>query len=224
MGRPLGVPDDPAFQTRVLTAALKLMEAPGGPVLVDYPEDAPPVEGPTALSCPVSFSLPLSDRSDVEKLAARFVEEIALMRPWYDLAVRERTRTTVGVSGMEPDVVPRIMAGEELGSRFLARPHRLKGYRQWLRFGAMATGRVIVDDGAAKALRNNKSLLPAGIAKVEGSFRDGDVVEIFNRAMEKIGVGLINLSSADVEAIVSGERRPNRSEEAIHKDRLLLVG
>lgn len=127
-------------------------------------------------------------------------------------------------SGKEPNVVPRIMAGEELGSRFLARPHRLKGYRQWLRFGAMATGRVIVDDGAAKALRNNKSLLPAGIAKVEGSFRDGDVVEIFNRAMEKIGVGLINLSSADVEAIVSGDRRPNRSEEAIHKDRLLMVG
>jgi glutamate 5-kinase len=126
-------------------------------------------------------------------------------------------------SGKEPRVVPRILAGEALGSRFLARTHRLKGYRQWLRFGAMANGRVIVDEGAAKALLNNKSLLPAGIAKVEGSFTDGDVVEIYSRDMEKLGVGLINFSSADMEAMIRGEKPRDRSQEAIHKDRLLLV-
>ena len=105
MGRPLGVPGDAAFQTRVLTAVLELLEAPSGPVLVDYPEDAPPVEGPATLACPVSFSQPLSDRSDVEKLSATFMEEIGLMRPWYDRAVSARTRTTVGVSGLDPESV-----------------------------------------------------------------------------------------------------------------------
>jgi glutamate 5-kinase len=82
---------------------------------------------------------------------------------------------------------------------------------------------VIVDEGAARALVNNKSLLPAGIAKVEGSFAEGDVVEIYNRDMEKLGVGLINFSSADVEAMIRGEKARDRSAEAIHKDRLLLV-
>jgi glutamate 5-kinase len=127
------------------------------------------------------------------------------------------------IPGKEPDVVPRILAGEELGSRFLPRANRLKGYRQWLRFGALASGRVIVDDGAVKALHNNKSLLPAGIAKVEGTFAEGDVVEIYNREMEKLGVGLINFSSADMEAMIRGEKARDRSQEAIHKDRLLLV-
>ena len=50
LGRPIGVPDDTAFQTRVVAAALELFDAPSGPVLMDYPEDAPPVEGP-ADSC-----------------------------------------------------------------------------------------------------------------------------------------------------------------------------
>lgn len=49
LGRPLGVPGDAAFQTRALTAVLNLLEAPAGPVLVDYPEDAPQWRGPRCL-------------------------------------------------------------------------------------------------------------------------------------------------------------------------------
>ena len=127
------------------------------------------------------------------------------------------------VPGKEPDVVPRVLGGEALGSRFLARANRLKGYRKWLRFGAMASGRIIVDDGAVKALHNNKSLLPAGVAKVEGSFQEGDVVEIYDRDMAKLGVGLINFSSLDMEAMIRGDKPRDRSQEAIHKDRLLLI-
>lgn len=116
LGRPLGVPDDAAFQTRVVTAALELFEAPSGPVLVDYPEDAPPVEGPAALACPVSFSLPEIDASDAAKLKAKLVEEIALMHPWYDRAVNNRNRTTVGVSGMDPESMGSFVAEFQDGS------------------------------------------------------------------------------------------------------------
>jgi len=126
------------------------------------------------------------------------------------------------VPGREPNVVPRILAGEAHGSRFLPRANKVKGYRQWLRFGAMAVGRVVVDEGAAKALLNNKSLLPAGIAKVEGAFAEGDVVEIYSRDMEKLGVGLMNFSSTDLEAMIRGERPRDRTE-AIHKDRMVLM-
>ena len=100
LGRPIGVPNDPDFQNRVITAALELLDAPSGPVLQDYLEDAPPVEGPAALVCPVSFALPDSDDSDSAKLTAKLLEEIALMRPWYDRSVHNRKRTTVGASGL----------------------------------------------------------------------------------------------------------------------------
>ena len=70
---------------------------------MDYPEDAPPVEGPATLVCPVSFTPPESDKGDAAKLTAKLLEEIALMRPWHDRAVDNRRRTTVGVSGMAPE-------------------------------------------------------------------------------------------------------------------------
>ncbi len=127
-------------------------------------------------------------------------------------------------SGREPDVVPRIMAGETIGTVFTPRAKRLKSYRQWLRIGPRISGKLIVDDGAARALHNNKSLLPAGIAKVEGDFQNGDVVEIFNRDREKVGVGQVNIASADLAAIIRGDTPKGPSQEAIHKDKLLVVG
>lgn len=101
LGRPLGVPNDPAFQKRVLLAALKLLEAPSGPVLEDYPEDAPITEGEsTVLACPVSFSKEEANLGEREQLCAAFKREFMSMRPWYDMAVKKRGRTTVGVSGV----------------------------------------------------------------------------------------------------------------------------
>ena len=128
------------------------------------------------------------------------------------------------VSGKVESVVPRVMAGENLGTLFTAtESKRLKGYRQWLRFGALTNGRMIVDDGAQKALKNNKSLLPAGIKAVGGTFEAGEIVEILNTKEEKLGVGLSNFSSVELQDLISGEKNKERSTEAIHKDRLLLV-
>ena len=110
LGRPLGVPDDPVFQTRVVTAALELFDASSGPTLMDYPVDAPPVEGPATLVCPVSFALTELEVSDTAKMKAKLLEEIALMRPWYDRAVDHRKRTTFGVSGMDPESMGSFVA------------------------------------------------------------------------------------------------------------------
>ena len=99
LGRPLGPPYNSGFQTGVLTGALDLLEAPSGPVLADFPEDAPPVEGITGVEGPVSVSMPDVDEGDPAKLTAKFLEEIDLMRPWYNQSMENRKRTTVGVSG-----------------------------------------------------------------------------------------------------------------------------
>lgn len=112
LGRPLGAPDDPAFQDRVLSAALRLLEAPSGPVLADYPEPAPEADM-TGWACPVSFAAPApsSDLSPAEALAAEVRREIAELAPWHARAVARAGRTTVGVAGLPMPDAATLLAG-----------------------------------------------------------------------------------------------------------------
>ncbi|HYC44577.1 MAG TPA: hypothetical protein VED01_03735 [Burkholderiales bacterium] len=112
LGRPLGVPNDAAFQQRVLLAALRLLEAPSGPVLADYPEDAPPVssDDEAGQACPVSFASQVAE-SGVRGAIAREVEALA---GWYDLAVQRRGRTSVGLASVSmADAAERLVAFTE---------------------------------------------------------------------------------------------------------------
>jgi hypothetical protein len=100
LGRPFGAPDEPAFQSKVLRALLKLFEHPAGPVLEDFPEDAPAsadTGSAAGFACPVSFARATADDGD---LAAALQREIAQLAPWYDLAKKRRGRTTFGISGL----------------------------------------------------------------------------------------------------------------------------
>lgn len=118
LGRPFGVPGDAAFQHRVLDATLALLDAPSGPVLADFPDDAP---GNTASSdttapwsCPVSFPPPPVDPND---LGAALSAEIGRLAPWYAQAVRARGgRTTLGVSEFD------IEAAAVYAAAFLTAP------------------------------------------------------------------------------------------------------
>ena len=106
LGRPLGVPGDAVWQTRVLRAVLELLEAPSGPVLADFPDDAPVAsEDPATLACPVNFPAPVTDLNDMGRLCETLQHEIRELRSWYDLAVTRNGRTTVGVSGLDPEAV-----------------------------------------------------------------------------------------------------------------------
>ena len=108
LGRPLGVPHDAAFQSRVLQATLDLFAAPEGPVLVDYPEDAPgggndDMEG---LACPMRFDAPAAGDETLEMAVLREIQEL---QPWYDLVCERRQRTTVGVTGLAIEEVARTL-------------------------------------------------------------------------------------------------------------------
>ncbi len=100
------MPGDAEFQNRVLLSALNLLEADAGPIIEDFPEEAPISGGPvTILSCPVSFKGKEETLTDSEKTAAALREEVIGMRNWYDISVEKRGRTTVGASGLEIDQV-----------------------------------------------------------------------------------------------------------------------
>ena len=104
LGRPFGVPDDKAFQHRVLRALLELFAAEKGPVLSDYPEEVPGAGqlDMTGMACPISFDKPGNAE---ETLAEAVAREIAQLRPWYDLGLERRGRTTFGAAGLAVDDV-----------------------------------------------------------------------------------------------------------------------
>jgi len=107
LGRPFGAPNDAAFQRRVLLALLRLFEAPSGPVLEDFPEDAPADPGDTAgYACPVSFESRAVDADDV---GAALLQEIAQLASWHELARRRRGRSTLGISGMSIEDAARLI-------------------------------------------------------------------------------------------------------------------
>lgn len=97
LGRPFGAPNEPGFQRRVLLSLLSLFERPAGPVLEDFPEDAPDsAAAESGFACPVSFA---AAKTGAGGLAQDLRDEIAQLAPWYDLARKRRGRTTVGVFG-----------------------------------------------------------------------------------------------------------------------------
>ncbi len=111
LGRPLGAPNDPAFQTKVLLSVLKLLETDTGPVLFDYKEEAPENEaGSQPLACPVNFQQPASELSSTEQLLSAFQLEAAQLQTWYDLALEKTGRTTAGLTGWTPAETVRFIA------------------------------------------------------------------------------------------------------------------
>ena len=101
LGRPLGVPNDAQFQTRVLQAALDLLGRTAGPLIEDFAEEAPYEDlgdVPEALNCPVSFPRMRAEGA----LAERLDDEISQLRVWHEVATRHRGRTSLGLTGLAP--------------------------------------------------------------------------------------------------------------------------
>ena len=108
LGRPLGAPNAPDQQRRVLRAALALLEAPAGPVLEDFPEEAPAGSGEAVWSCPVSFPAPETE-DDTGSLGTAVHREVESLRPWYELGCERRRRTTVGLSERPLDEIVALL-------------------------------------------------------------------------------------------------------------------
>jgi hypothetical protein len=133
LGRPLGAPDEPEFQTRVLRALLALFERESGPVLEEFPEDAPggASDDMSGWVCPVN--LPQPDAADSPRAAV--AREIESLMPWYALAVERRGRTTVGLSGLAVEEAARFL-GEFIADQTIASPCAGLKTPQALKFAA----------------------------------------------------------------------------------------
>jgi glutamate 5-kinase len=131
--------------------------------------------------------------------------------------------------GTAPGTLSAAAAGKPVGTRFAAHPERTPSFKLWLRYAKPARGRVVVDDGAARVLRERgSSLLPVGITAVEGTFAAGDAVEVATDG-DLVGKGIVNYSAAElgrIKGMKSAEVRelmPHASEEAVHRDYFVLT-
>ena len=119
--------------------------------------------------------------------------------------------------------------GEPVGTRFAAGDGKASSFKLWLKYAKPARGRVLVDDGAARVLRESgSSLLPVGITAVEGEFHAGDAVEVaVNGSI--IGKGIVDYSAQELTRVTGmktpqvRELLPHAADEVIHRDRFVLV-
>jgi glutamate 5-kinase len=140
---------------------------------------------------------------------------------------------TVIANGRRRNTLLRIAAGEAEGTLFLAGPPeaRLGSRKHWLAFTARPRGDLLVDAGAATALRERgRSLLPAGVTGVRGEFGIGDVVRCVDPSGREIARGLAAYSAAEVARIRGLSTRQiapvlgySNGSEVIHRDDLVIV-
>ena len=111
--------------------------------------------------------------------------------------------TVVIAGGRVRNVLPRIVAGEAVGTWFPPAAGRPESRRRWILSAASARSVLEVDTGAVRALRRqNRSLLPAGVRTVQGSFQRGEVVLILGPQGDRVAAGIANYNAADVRRII----------------------
>ena len=145
-----------------------------------------------------------------------------------EMATAAGIPTVIG-SGFEPGLLARAWAGESAGTRFAPHPVRQPSFKLWLKYAKPSQGSVVVDAGAARALRDGgTSLLPVGIVAVEGAFEAGDAVDV--RCVDAaVGKGISNYSAVELRRVMgmqSGAVRevlPRATEEAVHRDYFVLA-
>jgi glutamate 5-kinase len=132
----------------------------------------------------------------------------------------------------EPHVLERILKGDDTGTLIVPNTKKMKVKEHWLSFISRPKGRIIIDKGAVKMLKEHgKSLLPVGITGVTGNFKNGDPVEIVDKTGNIIAIGLTNFTSHEIEIIKGANSRDIQAilekdcnEEVVHRNNLKLKG
>jgi glutamate 5-kinase len=138
--------------------------------------------------------------------------------------------TVVIADGRQPDVILKLAAGEAIGTRFTPASSKLESRKRWMLSGLCVRGKLIVDAGAARALKKQKrSLLAAGIKSVEGGCQRGDIVNIYDPQGVRLGCGISNYNAADIEVIKGAHSEQiatllghDYGAEVVHRNNLVI--
>ncbi len=131
----------------------------------------------------------------------------------------------------EKDVLSRLLAGEKLGTVFVPARRKMSSYRRWIGHASRPAGKVVIDDGAVRALTDKgRSLLPSGVLAVFGEFDKGATVSVIDSTGRQVARGLSNYSSAHIDAIkglktaqIAKALGDKPYDEIIHRNNMTLV-
>ena len=151
-----------------------------------------------------------------------------------DMATAAGIATTV-CNGLHDGALHTVLAGGRAGTRFQPREARYSSFKLWLKYARPARGTLVIDAGAARAVREGSaSLLPVGVIAVEGEFDAGDAVQIAVRSDDdgapgrEIGKGICSYSAPELRRVMGlqsaavRELLPRATDEAVHRDYLVL--
>lgn len=146
-----------------------------------------------------------------------------------EMATKNGTHLIIA-NGADPRNIVRAAHGCEVGTLFLAGKNRINSRKYWLAYSAADKGSVAIDAGAAKALKEGKSLLAVGIAEVTGEFERGETLAIKDAGGRALARGITNYSSAEL-ALIKGRKSEEieavlgykYEDEALHIDNIALI-
>ena len=129
------------------------------------------------------------------------------------------------------DRIGGALGGEDVGTVFVPTGSRRTSRKLWLEHATTPRGRLLLDPGAVRAVTERRtSLLPAGITGVEGTFSDGDAVDLCAPEGRVIARGLVNYTSAELPGMLGRSTRdlarelgPEYEREVVHRDDLVLL-
>jgi glutamate 5-kinase len=139
--------------------------------------------------------------------------------------------SVVIASGRNPEPLTRILAGQPVGTLFLARGQTQAARKRWIGLTARPRGHYVVDAGARRALETgSRSLLAIGIVSVSGEFEKGDVVGIHDAEGHEFARGLTNYAASEAHQVRGLRTEQARLalgaafyDEVVHKDNLVLI-
>ncbi|MEA5535432.1 glutamate 5-kinase [Crocosphaera sp. XPORK-15E] len=137
---------------------------------------------------------------------------------------------TVITHGKYPENLLKIIQGENIGTQFEPQLKHDNARKRWIAYGLLPTGKLYLDKGAVRAIcQGGKSLLAAGILKVEGEFEASDSVELCNETGQEIARGIVNYNSEEIDKIKGNhsDKIPqllgySGAETIIHRDNLVI--
>lgn len=134
-------------------------------------------------------------------------------------------------NGKTPNILRRILDGENIGTLFLPKKEQLVAKKRWIGFSAKVNGQILVDQGAKQALISKKSsLLPKGIVKIRGTFAVGAMVSILDAENKEFARGLTSYSSEELTKIKGQKTDQIKAilgykyyDEVVHRDNLVIL-
>jgi glutamate 5-kinase len=138
---------------------------------------------------------------------------------------------TVITNGQKPQNISKILAGESIGTHFLAQAKIENFRKRWIAHGSVPIGKICLDPGAVQAIvKQGKSLLPVGITGISGSFDESDTVQLCDNNMQEIAIGIVNYNSNELHQIHGHQSTDIENilgyigeETVVHRDNLVLT-